>query len=1616
MVRKLFFITLMLVMFCTLCAVPAYPGMIDFKQPDNSIVKIRLFGDEKISITETEDGYTLLFNKDGFYEYAKLNEASELVTSGIIANSKDKRSANENESLRGIDKHLRYNQAQKDMLLSIYQIRDNEMQRSFPPTGNRKLIMILMGFTDKAFTKTQADFNNLMNQANYTANGAFGSVKQWFSDNSFNQLTLTTDIAGPFTASNNMAYYGANTDGSHNIRPRELVTEAINLANPTVDFSEYDNDNDGSVDGVYMIFAGYGEEAGGGVNCIWSHAWSIPTVTLDGVAITRYSCSPELSGSSGTTITNIGVICHEFSHVCGLLDYYDTDYSGSGGQSFDLGDWDVMAGGSWNDGGKRPPFHNCYSRSTLGWQTLTVLNEATQISLQNSATQTVAYRYNTPTNNEYFMVENRQLTSWDAYIPHHGMLIYHVDKNWDGWDSNDINSIPTHQGMDIEEADNSQSSSSVTGDPFPGSSNKTTFTDTTTPNSKSWANANTAKPITNIIENNGQITFDFMGGDIHNPLTFTALPVSVSGIDLAWTTATGFPNVIIAVNTVNTFGNPINGVVYNLGNTISGGGQIIYQGNNTSFQHTGLTSGTTYYYKIWAIYDTNSYSIGKTVNATTQLPPLFLPYTQNFNASTLLPVGWQITDIAGSGQVWQIGSFAAGLTNSGNYAYLDSDGYGSGNTQNSDLISPLFNLSNYTTVNLQFKHYFKSSTGSSGKLYYSINGGQSWTLIQTWTASTTNGILFNQNIAEVIGQANVKFKWNYQGSYAWSWSVDDINITGIDNTPVTANFSANQTTAYTNQTLIFTPNCTGSITSYLWNFGEGATPQTANTVGPHNVIYSTIGSKTVSLTVNTTITETKTDYLTILTNNAPVNLTGTPGNSFVVLNWQAPALRDLVSYKVYRNNSFLSDVALNTLTYTDSSATNNTAYTYYVTANYNNPTGESNPSNSVVVTPIAPILPAPQNLLAQIHDLSINLTWDLPSSHVEIRAITFGLIMIPENNRVYDRNLLGFKIYRNTTLVDTVDASESSYSDSSAPFGQLSYYVTAVYTDGESNPSNTQNISFTNPNLFAPKDLIITKMANNVTLEWPFATSKQWLHYDNGVMHSYTGSINDYTMIGAIRFAPEQLQELNLIGKRLIKIKFQTGDLDADYSLFVWQGGSANPLNPGQSIHSESIEPYSDTSWNEFTLNDTIRIAANSELWFGVGVTAVANTPSIAIETGPMINNYGNIIYYNNSWTNMYEVNNQFVYDWMIEGEVDMETYPAPTRMILSNNKKLEMPFLTPENTRVIDVLGYNVYRNNQLLTTTLLGDTIKTYLDVNVPDGFYTYSVKAVYAGGESEPVTDTITVNPITISSFPYLDGFEGVLGSRDWVTMNLDNNDNTWYQLNSPVNSHAGENCMLSLSYDEYLGALNPDNWLITPRFLLPQVTNNDLSIKLTYWVATLGPNNPVEHYSVRLSTGGIMPGSFSNILLEEDANSPIWTQKQINLNAFAGQSVNLAFRHNMNIAQYGIRIDDFKISEPSSNDIIDIIPEVSLLSKNYPNPFNPSTTIEYSVKSVSPVKIEIYNIKGQKIKTLVNTTQNNGKYRVVWNGKDDLEKDMASGVYFCKMKTKDYTSTVKMMMIK
>jgi M6 family metalloprotease-like protein len=249
----------------------------------------------------------------------------------------------------------------------------DKVKKSFPSTGSRKVLVILAAFSDAAFDSTSSTsyYKELFETG--TASNSL-TWRKYYQDMSNNNLNLTFDIYGPYTASNTHDYYGANDTNGNDVYPDTLVKEAVQALiadkDATVDFSDYDNDNDGVVDSIIVIHQGSGEESSGTAGDIWSHAYNITSagLTADGVSFSSYAAQPEFGSTAGDS--TIGVFTHEFGHVLGLPDLYDTTYTTSG-----VGQWSLMAGGSWNgpagEAGKVPAPLLAWERAQLGWLTPT---------------------------------------------------------------------------------------------------------------------------------------------------------------------------------------------------------------------------------------------------------------------------------------------------------------------------------------------------------------------------------------------------------------------------------------------------------------------------------------------------------------------------------------------------------------------------------------------------------------------------------------------------------------------------------------------------------------------------------------------------------------------------------------------------------------------------------------------------------------------------------------------------------------------------------------------------------------------------------------------------------------------------------------------------------------------------------------------------------------------------------------------------------------------------------------------------------------------------------------------------------------------------------------------
>ncbi len=507
-------------------AVPAYTGLITVTQPDGSEVQMTLRGDENFNWAVSPDGYTLLRNAENCWVFAKEDTSGDLIPSDIIyrGNSGEARANGIKQGLM-IKKSHEISPKQQMSVLSTTK-SDLQVEGTFPPKGKNKLLMLMLNYSDTEPTYTQTQFENLMNQEGYSSVGSF---RDFYLENSYGQLDITTTVTRWVTLPYAKSYYGSD-------RAIEMIQHGLNILDAELDLSEFDNDGDGVLDGLAVIHQGAGQEYTGAANDIWSHSSVIYGMSFDGIQVRRYTIEPELLGMTGKMST-IGVICHEFGHNLGAPDFYDTDYSGNGGDYSGTGLWDLMGSGAWNgSSGDRPAHINMWQKIQLGWVNPIMLDSSVQVSSMPPAyNNAVAYRFDTTVPGEYFIMENRQQEgAFDQAIPGHGLIIYHANESMirSSVADNTLNvtypqamyPLCASAGCDPSSYVSSYGDVNSASAPFPGTRNVTVLNDASQPSTRSISGRYSYKALTNITEDaDGNISFNFTAEETPaSPVNLTA--------------------------------------------------------------------------------------------------------------------------------------------------------------------------------------------------------------------------------------------------------------------------------------------------------------------------------------------------------------------------------------------------------------------------------------------------------------------------------------------------------------------------------------------------------------------------------------------------------------------------------------------------------------------------------------------------------------------------------------------------------------------------------------------------------------------------------------------------------------------------------------------------------------------------------------------------------------------------------------------------------------------------------------------------------------------------------------------------------------------------------------
>lgn len=528
-------------------AAKAYSGIVTVTQSDGTELNVRIYGDEHFNWLTTEDGVLLVKEGNNYY-IAETTSYGTLKATNYIAHNANKRLPAEIKAIKKQDLSRFRSYAIKKASPAKAMGTGNSGVKYFPHSGSPKALVILVEFSDtpfqsgekaknvfehflkgkaednlpdgyEAYTGSYKNKNNLRNK---------GSVSDYFYDMSKGTYTPQFDVVGPYKLNQPSLYYGKG----ENDNTYALVSDACKAADKDVDFSRYDADGDGMVDLVYIIYAGYPASMSGNPNDIWpkSGPGNGSFGTYDGKKVCRYGVHAELNfgrelnQKNGFLLSGIGLFCHEFSHTLGLPDLYPTvDASKVDNQNPEM--WDLMDGGEYTyNGGYCPTPYSPWEMDAMGWATPIELSDEKQtVTLKSYGKERIAYKIKGE-NNEYLLLQNIQIGGWwtgVAYVYKTGMLVWRIDYNnedvnlfdnpnntlskpkvmivpADGYVISDYNHGDGKQWTDDEYK------SSLQGDPFPGKGNITQLLSVTLNNST------LEKPIYNIKEENGVITFDYL--------------------------------------------------------------------------------------------------------------------------------------------------------------------------------------------------------------------------------------------------------------------------------------------------------------------------------------------------------------------------------------------------------------------------------------------------------------------------------------------------------------------------------------------------------------------------------------------------------------------------------------------------------------------------------------------------------------------------------------------------------------------------------------------------------------------------------------------------------------------------------------------------------------------------------------------------------------------------------------------------------------------------------------------------------------------------------------------------------------------------------------------------
>ena len=517
-------------------AAKAYPVPVKITQSDGTTLIVVARGDESFHYYMTTDS-VLLYHEGKDFFIAQVNNDGSLSPTSQLAHEKGDRKVEEKLLAQVQNRQAFYQYMNAHMQARAMRREPLNVDHTYlPHMGQIRIPVILAQFTDDTFIDEdpKSVFEQYLNAdeinnevGNQTVGRNYGSVSRYFKDMSFGLFEPQFEIYGPVTVSNPTAYYGKGRDDMELFIPEvcELAAEQ------GLHFSDYDSNDDGYVDLVYVIYAGYSEcFTQNPTTCIWPKSGIISAFKIDGKYVYRYGVNSELNGYPNAwknppykRINGIGLFCHELSHCLGMPDFYPTSSAAQNAFNPSMERWSLMDDGEYVDDGYTPTEYTAWEREAMDWFSIDTLKESGTYELRNiNEPEGKAYRILNPeAPNEYFILQNIQQTGWNSKLEGHGMIVSHVDFNASAFRNNVVNNTIGHSRMTYIPADGEYVSSFQidektftrkqycahhASDPYPGTLNVTAILEWPT------YTGEMKESVYNIAEDEGIVSFYFNDG------------------------------------------------------------------------------------------------------------------------------------------------------------------------------------------------------------------------------------------------------------------------------------------------------------------------------------------------------------------------------------------------------------------------------------------------------------------------------------------------------------------------------------------------------------------------------------------------------------------------------------------------------------------------------------------------------------------------------------------------------------------------------------------------------------------------------------------------------------------------------------------------------------------------------------------------------------------------------------------------------------------------------------------------------------------------------------------------------------------------------------------------